>query len=46
MAEDGVERFHHADARWGDLGELLRDGTAISDDQPGGVGIEGIGDVD
>jgi len=46
VAEDGVERLHDVRARWDGLGDLLRAGNAIRSDQPGGVGVEGVGDVD
>src|ERR1022692_1220663 len=46
VAEDGVERLHDVRARRDGLGDLLRAGNAIRSDQPGGVGVEGVGDVD
>src|SRR3954454_5396123 len=46
MAEYGVERLHDVRALGGGLGDLLRSGRAIRSDQPGGVGVEGVGDVD
>jgi len=46
VAEDGVERLHDVRARRGGLGDLLRGGGAVRGDQPGGVGVEGVGDVD
>jgi hypothetical protein len=30
----------------GTVGDLLRAGSAVRGDQPGGVGVEGVGDVD
>jgi hypothetical protein len=46
VAEDGVERLHDVRARWDRPGDLLRSGSAIRSDQPGGVGVEGVGDID
>ena len=46
VAEDGVERLHDVRARRGGLGDLLRAGSAVRGDQRGGVGVEGVGDVD
>src|SRR3954466_10594795 len=46
MAEYGVERLHDVRALGGGLGDLLRSGRAIRSDQPGGVGVEGVGEVD
>src|ERR1039458_6222363 len=46
VAEDGVERLHDVRARWDGLGDLLRAGSAVGGDQPGGVGGGGVRDVD
>src|SRR3984957_15511990 len=46
VPEDGVERLHDVRARRGGLGDLLRAGSAVRGDQAGGVGVEGVGDVD
>src|SRR3984957_11492402 len=46
VAEDGVECLHDVRARGGGLGDLLRAGGAVRGEQPGGVGVEGVGDVD
>src|SRR3954471_12704883 len=46
VAEDGVERLHDVRARRDGLGDLLGTGSALRGDQPGGVGVEGVGDVD
>jgi hypothetical protein len=41
-----LNAFTDVRARRGGLGDLLRAGNAVRSDQPGGVGVEGVGDVD
>jgi hypothetical protein len=40
------ECLHDVRARRGGLGDLLRAGSAVRGDQRGGVGVEGVRDVD
>src|SRR5207248_1416575 len=46
VGEQGVERLDDMRVGWGDLGDLLRAGTAVRGDKALEIGGDGVGDVD
>src|ERR1700712_3206447 len=46
VAKHSIESLHDVRARRSGLADLLRTGSAIGSDHPGGFGVEGVRDVD